>query len=291
VTLSTSYEVALANLTLLGTPPPLLVEAAAAGGFDSLTVRVVPAVAGEKAQPMLGDTPMVRETLVRLSDLGLSVLDIEVIRLKPDLGTGDIEPILEAGARLGARHVIVVSDDPDRQRTAAAFSALCDQAVPFGIRPVLEFMVFTAVRTLDDAFAIVRGSPPSGGILVDALHLERSGGDPPAVKGLAASAPERFPYLQICDFAMSVPHDDLALRTEAREDRLLPGEGAAPLGALLDALPAVRTLSVEVPVARLRGAEPTHVARSAAQATERLLARCRAPGRDGPGQGEPVADD
>lgn len=80
------HMLSISHLTALHATPPELVSAAAGAGFDAVGIRVWPA-ADEPAYPMLGDTPMMRETLARLADTGLRVLDVEVLRLRPDTGT------------------------------------------------------------------------------------------------------------------------------------------------------------------------------------------------------------
>jgi hypothetical protein len=39
---------------------------------------------------MLGDTPMMRETIARLAGTGTHVLDVEVLRLRPDAADGGL---------------------------------------------------------------------------------------------------------------------------------------------------------------------------------------------------------
>jgi sugar phosphate isomerase/epimerase len=80
------------------------------------------------------------------------------------------------------------------------------------------------------------------GILIDNLHLSRSGG---SVAQLAALDPARFPYLQIADAPAQVPTEPMALLDEAINGRLLPGQGALPIDELLAAVPHV-PLSFEV---------------------------------------------
>jgi sugar phosphate isomerase/epimerase len=158
---------------------------------------------------------------------------------------------------------------PCQQRTVAAFAALCERAQPYGLRPVLEFMVFTAVKTATQALAIVeRAGHPAGGVLVDPLHLARAGGSPAEVAALVAAHPARFPYMQLCDAPLAAPDD---LYREAVEDRLPAGEGELPLDQLLAAMPPGVPLSVETPVRALAGLDPAERARRALAATRRLL--------------------
>jgi len=177
------------------------------------------------------------------------VLDVEVVRLSPDWDEALEQRLVEWAHALGARHLLVVSDDSDRARTLdglARVARRCDEA---GLTAVLEFMRFTHPRTLDAAVALAREigppqGPPLGGVLVDALHLDRSGGQP---EDLDAFEPSLFPYVQICDAPARPTADDVdALIAEARHGRLEPGAGALPLAALLQRFPPATPISVEV---------------------------------------------
>ena len=73
----------ISPLTFLDASPPDQVSAAAAAGFNCVGLRVWSAP-DEAAHPLLADTALLRETLVRLRDAGLRVWDVELIRLRPD---------------------------------------------------------------------------------------------------------------------------------------------------------------------------------------------------------------
>lgn len=108
----------------------------------------------------------------------------------------------------------------------------------------LEFMRWRAIGTLPQAETIVRDAgKANGALLVDALHLHRSGGKP----GDLIQAPARLlRAAQICDATAERPATEAAIVAEAREGRLPPGDGALPLYELLEALPADTELSVEM---------------------------------------------
>jgi sugar phosphate isomerase/epimerase len=259
----------ISHLTVLDATPPELVTAAADAGFDAVGIRVWPA-ADEPPYPMLDDTPMMKETLTRLADSGICVLDIEVLRLRPDSRMGDALRILDAGARLQARGVLIICNDPEEDRLVERFASVCEAAGARGLRACLEFMVFSSVKTLADAQRVLdRAGHPAGAILIDALHLQRSGGTPADVSILA---PERLPYVQLCDgpFQPILP-DGAVARTEARTGRLLPGDGELPLAGLLDVLPAGASLAVEAPVADLASRTVGERIRLAHGALTRLL--------------------
>ena len=245
---TTSHPISLAHLTVLDTTPPELVTVAAAAGFRTIGIRLTatPSV-GIPPYDILRDGPILRETLLRLADTGVSVLDTEFLRFEPDRPIGVPEGFLEVSARLGAKNVGVLSAEPDEARTNERFGDLCDRAAGYGLQVCLEFAVYTGVRTLAHAAQIVAKSRrPNASVLVDALHFSRSGGIPAHIGQVD---PALFRYAQICDASAEVPAptDTPALIREARAGRLLPGEGALPLAELVAALPAGVPLAIEAP--------------------------------------------
>jgi len=265
-------EIALAALTVIDAPPPEAVDAAAAAGFDAVTLRLMDA-ARDEPPPLAADTPVRRETLARLRHHGLGVLDVEVVRLRGDTDVAGLRGALESAAVLGARHVLAIANEPDEQRLAERFRALCEAAAEFGLRTVLEFMVFSDCRTAADADRVVDlAGHPDAGVLVDSLHLRRSGGAPADVAALAAAHAERYPYVQLCDAPLAAPDDgQRGLYREAVHRRLYPGDGELPLAELVAALPAGAALSVETPVHAYRERSAAERARAAMAATRRLL--------------------
>lgn len=265
-----SPTLSLSPLTILDTAPPDQVDAAAAAGFDAVGIRVAPA-ADERVWPMLGDTPVLRETLTRAAGAGIEVLDVELVMLRPDLDRDAARAVLDAGHRLGARFVLTLGYDADEARLTDHFAWLCEQAAERGLRPGLEFMKYSPVQTLAAAVRIVQGAGhPAGAVLVDALHLRRSGGSP---ADLATVPADLLPYGQLCDGPLDpVWPPDEAARVESRTGRLLPGDGEFPLVELLRALPAGGALSVEAPVVALAGLAAPERARQARAAADRVLA-------------------
>jgi sugar phosphate isomerase/epimerase len=265
-------QISLAHLTVLDTTPPELVTAAAAAGFRTIGIRLTatPSV-GIPPYDILSDGPLLRETARRLADTGVSVLDTEFLRFEPEHPAGIPEGFLAVSARLGARNVLVMSAEPDEARTVERFCELCDRAAPYGLHVCLEFAVYTGVRTLAQAARVVaRSGRPNASVLIDALHFSRSGGLPAHV---ADVDPSLFRYAQICDASadMPGPGDTPALVREARTGRLLPGEGALPLAALVAALPAALPLAVEAPCRDLAHLPAVERARRAHRALSALL--------------------
>ena len=268
----TSRPISLAHLTVLDTTPPELVTVAAAAGFRSIGIRLTatPSV-GVPPYDMLRDGPMLRETLARMRDTGVSVLDTEFLRFEPEQPVGVPEGFLEVSARLGARNVLVMSAEPEEARTLERFGALCEGAAVYGLQVCLEFAVYTGVRTLAHAADMVaRSGRKNASVLIDALHFSRSGGLPAHVTQVD---PALFRYAQICDAGgdMPRPDDTPALIREARTARLLPGEGVLPLRELVAALPPALALAIEAPCAATAGLPALERAKRAHRALTALL--------------------
>jgi sugar phosphate isomerase/epimerase len=245
---TTSRQTSLAHLTVLDTTPPELVTVAAAAGFRTIGIRLTatPSV-GIPPYDILRDGPLLRETLLRLADTGVSVLDTEFLRFEPEHPIAVPDGFLEVSARLGAKNVLVMSAEPEEARTLERFCELCDRAAPYGLHACLEFAVYTGVRTLAHAAQVVaRSRRANASVLIDALHFSRSGGIPAHI---AQVDPSLFRYAQICDASadMPGPADVPDLIREARTGRLLPGEGVLPLADLVAALPATAPLAIEAP--------------------------------------------
>jgi sugar phosphate isomerase/epimerase len=269
---TTPRPISLAHLTVLDTTPPELVTVAAAAGFRTIGIRLTatPSV-GVPPYDCLREGPMLRETLARLADTGVSVLDTEFLRFEPEQPIGIPEGFLEVSARLGATYVLVMSAEPEEARTLDRFGELCDRAATYGLRVGLEFAVYTGVRTLAHAAKMVaRSKRANASVLIDALHFSRSGGLPAHV---AQVDPALLRYVQICDAGpdMPLPTDTPALIREARTGRLLPGEGVLPLKDLVAALPAGVPLAIEAPCRATAGLPALERAQRAYRALTALL--------------------
>lgn len=242
-------SMSLAALTVLELSPPDMVEAAARAGYSHVGLRTEPATPQEYHYPLLRDIGLQRQTAARLRDTGIKVLDIEILRLKPDTRVASFEAHLMLGAEFGASELLVACNDPHLQRATDNFAQLCDLALPYGIHPHLEFMPWTDSANLEQAVALVAGAGRGNGcILIDAFHFDRSGS---RLEDLRTVEPRRLRYAQLCDVAGPRPDDMAEILRQARQERRFPGDGDCDLLGLLRALPVDIPLSLEIPTTRL----------------------------------------
>ena len=268
----------LPHLTMLDASPPEVVRAAAAAGFDAVCLRLFPTMVGERQHPIIGDTPMMRETRAILAGTGLQVLDIEAIWLKPNTAPGNYLNGLEAAAQLGAKVIQSIGDDPDEGRLTNTYASLCAAAAPFRLTVDLEFMLAASTNSLEKARRVVaKAGASNGGLLIDCLHIYRCN---TRIEDLLEVDPELIHIIQLCDGDAKAPVGHEALNHEARFNRRLPGEGEFDLDAIWRATPSHTHVSAEVPFGDARGtisfAERARIIKASADA---FLARAGQPGR------------
>jgi sugar phosphate isomerase/epimerase len=262
-------RISLAHLTVVDATPLELIDAAKAGGFDSIGLRIVAPMPTDRIVPVVGDEAMIRSIENRLAETGIDILDVEAIWLTADSDVSSYAQVFETGARLGAAHVLVVGNDPDEGRVIENFARLAALARPFGLKAMLEFIPYCQTRTVEAAHRVVsQAAQPNAGVLVDALHLSRSGGSPADLRVLD---PTWLSYGQICDARKSPPVTRDRLRMEARTDRFYPGRGGLPLTELLDALPAGIPLGVEAPCVEYSHLAPVERGRLCGEMTRAFL--------------------
>lgn len=240
------------------------IRAAVAGEFDAVGLWI---------EPDLWTPALMAQTRSALADSGLELLDVEVIWLKPGSVMDDHKRCIDIGIELGAKNVLCVSSDPDHGATAARLAELCVHAAGGGMRVALEFGIFTEVKTIAQALAVLdRVGHPLRALLIDPIHVDRSGGTP----GEVAAVPRGLlPYAQFCDAPGERPDpgDFTAVITDAIDLRLQAGAGQLPLEALYRALPADIPLAIELRSKALRDRYPdaSERARVTAQATRAWL--------------------
>ena len=233
--------------------PAQLVEAAAYGGFD---------MGGMWAERETWTQATTRAVRRQCGEAGVKLLDIEVAWIMPGPPDPWLTELVDIAIELGAANLLCVSSDPDTAATVAKFQAMVDRAKGTGVRVNLEFGLFTEVKTIHAARAVleqVEGEAKA--MLVDTLHWSRSGG---TAEDLKAIPHEWLSYCQPCDAPAEAPDlaDVNAIIDDAINRRVALGAGGLAVGAMLDALPVNLPLAVEERSAVLRDAFPDLNARA-----------------------------
>jgi len=243
--LKTAPRLALAHLSVLDVHPLDLVSLAANIGYADIGLRLYPAFPGSMFYELPEGSSPCREMRQRLNDRGIGVNDIEFIGIGEHFNAFELQGLLDTAGALSVQRLNVCGDDLDRGRLTDNFAHLCELAKPYGLRVELEYMAWRAVKNFADACEVVsKACQPNGGVLIDVLHLSRTGGSP----GDVQRAPGAVRCVQLCDaIAEQVPETPEGLLWEARSGRLAPGRGTLPLRELLAELDDGTAISLEVP--------------------------------------------
>jgi len=168
-------------------------------------------------------------------------------------------------AALGCRTVMSPVDRGrgDLAQAVASVTEVADIAGRHGVRLALEFNSqceqFNTLERLREVLA--RARHPHVGLLVDAYHMERSGGQPSDLDDVPATD---IAYVQFSDVPRSglVPGQVL--------NRLPPGQGSVPFPAFFSAIGRkgyTGYCSYEAPNPAAWARDPAEVAREALEAT------------------------
>jgi 4-hydroxyphenylpyruvate dioxygenase len=187
-----------------------------------------------------------------------------------------VEQALEVCATLGLKNIVALGYfEPGaftQPEVVDYFGRFCDQAQATGVRVDLEFIPHFGIRTLTDAWNIVREANRSnGGILLDTWHFMRSNSDMSLLETIPA---QTIVNVQLADGPIkprgATIDDDAILYRE------MPGEGELPILDILKILlrkGRVQSVGPELFYLTNDRPEAEPAARSAARATEAIMAR------------------
>lgn len=236
----------LHQLSLRDTDPVALCGIAADTGFPYVSVFLHPPAPQLDIFPRLkpgAETMAFREVL---RSTGVQVHNVEALPFSGRTDPAEYLSVLDHAADIGAKRATVLIYDRDLPRASDRLSRACDAAAERGIAISIEFMAYSTLSTLPIAAAFVRDNGHANlSLLLDPLHLARTGGSPSDI----APAASQIGALQFCDAPLIAPADAFA---EAVGNRAIPGQGELPLQQILDQTAPDLPLDVEVPMLRLQ---------------------------------------
>ena len=217
--------------------------------------------------------PMLDETIARSRDTGVGVFSIGLFVLSPEGWQSHWDAMLDSAAALGARRAIVLHFDPEPARARELLGVLAERGASRCIGVDVEFIAGSGLGSLGAARDLAAAVGGDCGIILDPLHLQRTGGSPADI-GPAERALVR--YVQLCDGPATMPPENWL--EEGSRNRLLPGAGEFPLAAFVAAMPPGVPVGLEVPLGDLaaRGIGPVERARLAIEAARPFLRRAEA---------------
>jgi sugar phosphate isomerase/epimerase len=191
--------------------------------------------------------------------------------------------LLDAAEALRARHIKIGdlgNDCADVPQLTEAFAPLCRQAAERGTNVLFEMLPaqFSRAPSLDQVLAIIRGSGASnGGIMLDNLHLQRTGTDPAEI--VRKLGPRVLIGVEINDGSLAMP---VKFEDSVVNKRLLPGDGEFDIAAFLQAVWSVGydgPIGVEVLNEYIRKWDLTTAATEAFTKTQRVVLAARQAGK------------
>jgi sugar phosphate isomerase/epimerase len=210
-------------------------------GLDWFTLRAAESAGAEVAS-----------LAERAGELGLVWTDLSALGLDAD-PTKDIRVSQSMARRCTALGIAVcglVISLPPSPVVYGRVAACAEVFSAAGVRLALEFVPYSGIRTLDQAREVcAEVGAEACGLMIDTLHLMRSGGRVEEIAELDAS---EIACVQLADGPARAPDD---LVDESRNARLLPGSGAFDCVAFTAALAGIGysgPVSIEVLSARLR---------------------------------------
>lgn len=239
------HSFSLAYLSSHRCSPHEAVLIAAESGYHYVGLRLWPNAPQAPQQYLIDHPQELKETLAAMQDTGVGVFDLEIIRINESFNAHTWDALYEIGAKLSAKAILVAGDDSDESRLTDNYAKLCEVIQPYGMTADLEFMPWTAVPNAASALRIVKnaGSPPSAGILIDALHFGRS---ETKLEDIRSIPPTLLHYSQICDAQAGTHFTNEEMIHTARCARELPGDGTIDLQGLVSTLPSDLPISVEI---------------------------------------------
>ncbi|WP_176594576.1 sugar phosphate isomerase/epimerase [Sphingobium sp. EM0848] len=254
----------LDHLSLIDLDARTVIYAAASAGFASVSLFVTP-IPISPTPDLITDQSARREVVAALRDTGLDVAIVEPFMLDAAPDWKLFERSAALAAELGGT-VSLLGLDPDHARLMESIGRMVDICRKAGAPAIIEAFPLAAIASPAQALQLARALGPDVGLCIDSLHVIRGGG---SWDDIAALPPERIRHAQLSDGPLIAPADRI---DEAVFDRLLPGQGAFNLRALLPLLPDHATVAVEAPSRALAQFTPHERAARLMQAMRDLYA-------------------
>jgi sugar phosphate isomerase/epimerase len=234
-------------ISVFGLPPVEHIALAAELGCEHISIGLTPMPANPhrySAWSLREDSGLRRDVVSALQDCGVTISLGEGFLVRPGTDVRDAALDMDHMHELGVSTVNILSLESDRTRGLQQLAAFADMALDRRMRATLEFLPGLPIGDLAAAVAAVRAvDRPNFQLLLDAMHVFRSGAQPAHI---AALDPALIGYAQLCDVPLVSKFASYA--DEARHERLPPGEGGLPLLDFVSVLPRDLILGLEIPM-------------------------------------------
>ena len=258
----------LGFLTLGANAAPLdVVDAGAEAGFGAVGPRMSGRFPGDAWACGPSDFPRVRQAAAARK---VRISSVSGYYISPKVQIGHLVANVEAARAVGAPMILQGYFDPDHARVVPLLRDYAAAAQDAGVKIALEFMPMSELKTIGQTLEVIAASGASNiGLLIDTLHLARSGA---TAADVAALDPSRMYLTQLCDAPAQLAATT-TLFDEAMSGRMYLGDGGLDLAGVVRALPPDAEIELETPVVADAGLPGPQRARLAAQAAQRFFDR------------------
>jgi len=262
-------QLTLGFLTIDAYAAPLdVVIASAANGYGACGLRVSGRNAGD-SWPSVDNNPSAFSSIRHVAaQKGIRISSISGFYITPQTTLAHMLENVRAARELGVHLICQGCFEADHNRVAALLKDYADAAGEAGIRIAIEFMPMSELKTLNQTLEMVdRAGVSNVGLLIDSLHLARSGSH---AADVAALDPKTIYLTQLCDGPAKLATDS-TLFDEAMTGRMYLGDGRLELADLVRALPSDAEIELETPVVADTGLTSVERASRAANAAQRFF--------------------
>ena len=259
----------LGFLTLGAQAAPLdTIDAAAQAGYGAAGPRVSGRYPGDAWPSVDADPSAFARIRAAAAEKGVRISSISGYYLSPQVHPLHLMANVEAARAVGAPMILQGCFEADHARVASLLRDYAAAAADAGVRIALEFMPMSELKTIGQTQAIIAASgAANAGLLIDTLHLARSGA---TAADVAALDPATIYLTQLSDAPAQLAAGS-TLFDEAMSGRMYLGDGGLDLASVVNALPADAELELETPVVAHAGLPPAARARHAAEAAQRFF--------------------
>ena len=272
------HSLGLDPLSVFGLPPDEYVNLAADLGCQHIGISLTPVIPQNPhnypAWSMVDDAGLRRKVKAALADRGVKPAIGEGFWIVPGADIRDSQRKLDLLCELGVPAINAISLEPDQARSFDQFAAIVEMAEAAGVDTTVEFAPIMGPRDIPGTLALLRHvNRPSFRMLVDTLHVARSGG---TAKDVAALDPKVIGYVQLCDAPAAFTMEQYG--NEASFQRMPPGSGELPLFDILKVLPKDVPIGLEIPMLKeaQAGKSLRECLGSCVEGAKKLLARLKA---------------
>ncbi len=218
---------------------------AAAAGFGAVSPRVSGRHPGEPWPELNGDPQAFRKVGQAAARHGVKVTSATGYFLSPRTTVDDLLATVHRAREVGAQRILQGIFEPDRSRAVDLLRTMATAAADAGLTIAIEFMPMSEVKSLAATREVIADCGMGNvGILIDTLHLARSGGTAADVEALP---PALVHLLQLSDATAKLAPTTTILE-ESMVGRMHLGDGELDLAGIVRAVPAATEIEIETPV-------------------------------------------